>query len=149
MNARTPRTFLTALLVAALAAGLLATGAVGASKPRLSSPSAGKVLELGSRPTFKAKDGTAAARRSGVYITVSTSKRRKANGDLRQADVGSFRKMKRRGTTYRYKTEDYSFPTWFMAREGTYYWQVFRIDCTDPAARDCHVHSKIRSFKVR
>ena len=149
MNARIPRTFLAALAASALGAGLLATGAVGASKPRLTSPKPGGVLSLGSQATFKAKDGSASARRYGVYITISTSKKRRANGDLKKTSIGSFRKMKRKGTAFRYKSEDYSFPTWFMAREGTYYWQVYRIDCTDPAAKDCHVHSKIRSFKVR
>lgn len=147
MNARMPRTFLAALAVAALAGGLLASGAVGASTPRQTSPKRGAVLALGSQATFKAKDGTSAARRYGLWITISTSKRRKANGDLRQTSIGSFRKMKRRGTSYRYTSEDYSFPTWFMAREGTYYWQVYRIDCA--AAKSCHVHSRIRSFKVR
>ena len=149
MNARMPRTFLAALAASALAAGLLAAGAVGASKPTLTSPKAGGVLELGSQATFKAKDGTAAARRYGLYVTISTSKKRRANGDLKKTSVGSFRKMKRKGTSFRYRSEDYSFPTWFMSREGTYYWQVYRIDCADPAARDCHVHSRIRSFKVR
>jgi hypothetical protein len=149
MNARMPRTFLAALAATALVAGLFASGAVGASKPRQISPKRGAVLELGSRATFKAKDGTSAAKRYGVWITVSTSKTRTANGDLKQTEIGSFRRMKRKGSSFRYKTEDYSFDTWFMAREGTYYWQVYRIDCGDPSARDCHVHSKVRSFKVR
>lgn len=149
MNARMPRTFLAALVTTALVAGLLASGAVGASKPRQTSPKRGAVLSLGSRATFKARDGSSAARRYGVWITISTSKARKANGDLKQTEIGSFRRMKRKGTAFRYKTEDYSFPTWFMAREGTYYWQVYRIDCGDPSARACHVHSRVRSFKVR
>ena len=147
MNARMPRTFLAALAATALAAGLLAAGAVGASAPRQTAPKARAVLALGSQTTFKVRDTTSAGRRYGVWITVSTSKRRKANGDLKQTSIGSFRRMKRKGTTYRYKTEDYSFPTWFMAREGTYYWQAYRIDCA--AVKSCHVHSKIRSFKVR
>ncbi|MBA2792884.1 MAG: hypothetical protein H0U32_02690 [Thermoleophilaceae bacterium] len=102
---------------------------------------------MGSRPTFKVRDGSSAARKFRVYITISTSKKRRRNGDLKRTKIGTFSSMKRSGSIHKYKAEDYTFPTWYMARPGKYYWQAFRIDCS--VRRSCHVTSKIRSFRVR
>jgi hypothetical protein len=127
---------------------LIAPAGASASRPALVSPKRGKVLSLGSQPTFKARDSSAAAHRYSVYITISTSKKRKANGDLKKTSVGTFSAMKRRGSAFRYKAPFYTFPTWFMQVADTYYWQVYRIDCST-GNKSCHVQSKIRSFKVR
>ena len=149
MNAFEPgRRRLTGLAVATtLAFALLAPGAAGAAAPAQLSPKPGALLERGSRPVFKVRDTSRAARRYSVYITISTSKARRRNGDLRKTSVGHFASMRRRGSTFSYMAENYTFPTWFMVRPGTYYWQVYRIDCS--ARRSCHVHSKVRSFRVQ
>ena len=123
------RTILGPLLGAALAVGLLAPGAASASSPAQVSPKRGTVFAAGSQPVFKVRDGSRAARRYSMYITISTSKKRKRNGDLRRTEIGTFASMKRRRSIHSYKPENYTFPTWFMVRPGTYYWQTYRIDC--------------------
>jgi hypothetical protein len=134
------------LLTGTLALALVGAGAAGAAAPKLVGPKAGAVLAVGSEPTFKARDGSAAARRYPLYITISTTKKRTKRGDLKRTKVGTFSSMKRRGSVHRYTAPDYSFPTWYMMRPGTYYWQVFRIDCSKPG---CHVQSRVRSFRVQ
>lgn len=84
-------------------------------------------------------------------MTVSTTKQRDKKGDLKRPkvggqDIGTFSSMKRKGSSHSYKTEKYSFPTWFMNRPGKYYWQAYRIDCR---VKGCHIHSKVSSFIVR
>ena len=148
MHALTPqRGKLPGLLIAtALVLGLAAPGAAGARSPAQIAPKSGSVLTAGSQPTFKVRDTSASARKYGVFVTVSTSKRLTRTGDLKKTDIGTFAKMKRRGSVFSYKTPVFTFPTWFMVRPGTYYWQAFRIDCS---VKGCHVHTKVRSFKVR
>lgn len=143
-----PRTAQGVLVATTLALGLLAPAAADAARPAQISPRGGALLALGSQPLFKVRDGTAAARRYDVFLTISTSKRRKRNGDLKRTSIGTFASMRRRGTVFRYRPPDYSFPTWFMARAGTYYWQAYRIDCSTGNS-SCHVHTRIRSFRVR
>lgn len=142
------RTVLGLLATATLALGLVAPGAAGAAGPAQVAPKRGAVVAVGSQPTFKVRDASSAARKYGVFITISTTKRRKANGDLKTTDIGTFARMKRRGSRYSFKPKNYTFPTWFMARPGTYYWQAYRIDCSGGNS-SCHVPSKIRSFKVQ
>jgi len=146
MHALKPhRGTLPALLIAtALVLGLAAPATAGS--PAQIAPKSGSTLTAGSQPTFKIRDASASARRYGVFITVSTSKALTRRGDLKKTNIGTFAKMKRRGSVYSYKTPLYSFPTWFMVRPGTYYWQAFRIDCS---VKGCHVHTKVRSFKVQ
>lgn len=131
----------------AIALALLVPAGADAAAPAQISPRSGATLALGSQPVFKVRDATAAARRYKLYVTISTSKRRKRNGDLKRTSIGTFAGMKRRGTTWRYKPPDYSFDEWFMARPGKYYWQAYRIDCST-GNTSCHVHTKIRSFTV-
>lgn len=141
------RSALALLIAVTLALALLVPAAARGADPVQLSPKRGALLDLGSRPTFKVRDTTAAARGLKLFITISTSKKRNRRGDLKKTSIGSFRAMKRRRSIFSYRAEAYSFPTWFMAREGTYYWQAYRIDCA--AARSCHVHTGVRSFRVR
>jgi hypothetical protein len=135
------------LVVLALALTfLLVVPAAASAAPKLVGPKAGAVLALGSEPTFKVRDGSQAARQYRVYITIGTSKKTNKVGDLKRTKIGTFTSGKRRGNLHTYKTEDYSFPEWFMNRPGKYYWQAFHIDCR---VKGCHVHSKIRSFRVQ
>ena len=144
------RALVIALLAAVLTSGLLLAGAqaAGAASPQLLAPGNGKVLKRGSRPVFKARDTDPNSRRYSVYITISRSKKLDKRGDLKQTRrFGTFASMKRKGKFgFVYKTPDYTFPTWYMQAPGKYYWQVFHIDCR---VRGCHVHSKVRSFRVR
>jgi hypothetical protein len=138
----------TALL--AVGAGLALAAATptvaNAAGPTLLKPKAGATLAIGSQPAFKVRDASAQARQYKVFITISTTKKTKRNGDLKQTDIGTFAGTTRKRDVYTYKAPAYSFPTWFMQRAGTYYWQAFHIDC---AVKGCHVHSKVRSFKVQ
>ena len=145
---RAPKRKLSGLVVGVLALCLIVAGVASGASPAQLSPKRGAVLASGSRPVFKVRDTSAAAKRYPLYIRISTSKKRRRNGDLKRTSIGNFASMKRRGSVFRYKTEDYSFPTWFMARPGRYYWQAYRIDCA-AAPNGCHVHTKIRSFRVR
>lgn len=134
------------LILALTSALLLAVPAVADAAPQLLKPKAGAVLALGSEPAFKVRDTSQAARKYKVYITIGTSKKTTKNGDLKRTEIGTFTSTTRKRNTYTYVPEDYSFPTWFMNRPGKYYWQAFHIDC---AVKGCHVHSKIRSFRVK
>lgn len=136
------------LLVPALALALLLVvpAAANAAAPKLVAPKTGKLLALGSEPVFKVRDSSAAAKKYKIYITIGTSKKRTKNGDLKRTKIGTFTSTTRNGNVFKYVAEDYSFPSWYMNTPGTYYWQAFHIDC---AVEGCHVHSKVRRFRVQ
>jgi hypothetical protein len=141
-----------AALAVVLLTAVLALGAAQAASaaPTLLAPGNGKVLENGSRPTFKVRDGHPNAHRYKIFMRISAKRRTTRGGELKKTEVGTFVQMVARGRAgFVYKTPDYSFPTWFMARPGTYYWQAFHIDCTLPRVKDCHDVSAIHSFKVQ
>ncbi len=144
MQILSPRSL--ALPVLALTLLLAVPASASAAAPKLLKPKAGAALAVGSEPTFKVRDGSAAAKKYKIYITIGTSRKRTKNGDLKRTSIGTFTSTKRKGNVFSYTPEDYSFDTWFMNRPGTYYWQAFHIDC---AVKGCHVHSKIRSFEVQ
>lgn len=138
-----------ALLVALVTGMLLLASAQAASaaSPQLLAPGAGKQLAVGSTPTFKARDTDPNSRKYRVFMTISRSKKLDKDGDLVQSKDGStFTSMRKSGKYgFAYTLPSYSFPTWIMQAPGKYYWQVFHIDCR---VKGCHVHSKVRSFKV-
>lgn len=144
------RAIVIALLTAVLTSSVLLAGAqaAGAASPQLLAPGPGKVLARGTQPQFKARDTDPNSRRYSVYITISRSKKLDKRGDLKQTrGSGTFSSMRRKGKYgFVYQPQAYTFPTWFMQAPGTYYWQVFHIDCR---VKGCHVHSKVRSFTVR
>jgi hypothetical protein len=135
------------------ATALLALGAAGAQAdvgPRLVSPAAGKTLAAGSRPTFTATD-RGDAFHGTVWLSISAFKRRDREGRLKASDGGTFTSMTHhRGGSYTYTPPNYSFPSWFMVKPGTYYWQAYHINCAIPNATrtSCHVYSRVRAFKV-
>jgi hypothetical protein len=138
-----------AVLIAALALGT--TGAAAAqAAPRLLAPGNGKVIAKGSDPIFKVHDGSSAAAEHRVWITISKTKARDKSGQLKYkagSGGGNFSSMKRaKHGGWTYKAPRYSFPGWYLATAGTYYWQAFHIDC---AVSSCHVYSRIRKFTVR
>jgi hypothetical protein len=133
-----------------LVAGVSTASAL--THPKAVSPKRGTVYAVNSRPTFKIKDSSRNAKRYGVFMTIANAKKFKKGGtgvgDLIQTKPGTFTSMKRKGTTYTYTAEAYSFPGWYMATPGKYYWQAFHIDCSQRGTK-CHVHSKLGSFIVR
>ena len=127
--------------VAALATGAtVATAQSGGPSPQ--APTQNKALPAGKAFTFKVKD----ARSGAVFITVSTSKKKKADGTLRKQDW--FRKMAKKGSVHSKKTDLYPALTdYFLNKPGTYYWQAYRIDCS--AQQDCNVEGPVRTFRIR
>ena len=139
------------MTAAAAALALGATAAQADTGPRLISPAAGRALDVGTRPTFKATD-RGDAFQGTVWLSISAFRRVDRTGKLKQSDGGTFTSMRRRrGGSYTYTPPDYSFPGWFMVTPGTYYWQAYHINCSIPSSTrtSCHVYSRIRSFKVR
>lgn len=139
------------IMIAAVAA--LAIGASAAQAdvgPRLGSPRAGAALDVGTRPTFTATDGGDAFQGT-VWLSISKFRRTDRTGKIKQSDGGTFTSMRKRRGGYAYTPPNYSFPGWFMATPGTYYWQAYHINCAIPNSTrtSCHVYSSIRSFKVR
>jgi hypothetical protein len=152
MRTTARRRNLLALLTACLALLLIGVSSAAAAGPRIVSPKRGAVLALGSQPTFKVRDGSRNARRYKIFMRISASKTRsRKTGDLKETKIGGepigfFSSMTRHGSTHSFTPPPYSFPSWFMARPGKYYWQAYRIDCR---VRGCHIHSKVSSFIVR
>ncbi|MDO8209445.1 hypothetical protein [Conexibacter sp. CPCC 206217] len=142
------RSLSVALLAALLASAVsLAAAQAASAAPQLLAPGIGKTLARGSQPLFKARDTDPNARRYRVFMTISRSKKLDKDGDLKQTrGSGTFTSMRQSGRYgFTYKPPAYSFPEWFMQAPGTYYWQAYHIDCR---VKGCHVHSKVRSFKV-
>ena len=137
------------ILAVAAAATLLAAplaSAQSAIAPTLSAPSNGKSIKRGVPFTFKAKLD-AASEGSGVFLKVSKSKKRDADGTL--ANDLYFRSMTLRGGSYQKKVERYAaLSDHFLNRPGRYYWQAYVIDCSD-GTDDCNIESEIRSFRIK
>ena len=138
------------MIAVAAALALGASAAQADVGPQLVSPAPGKVLDLGTRPTFKATD-RGDAFQGTVWLSISASRRVDRTGKLKQSDGGTFTSMRRHRGIYTYTPPNYTFPGWFMATAGTYYWQAYHINCSipDSSRTSCHVYSRIRSFKVR
>jgi hypothetical protein len=92
------------------------------------------------------RDSSSEAKRDSIYITISTSKKKQENGDLKRTRIGAVALLHRNGDVFSYKAPTIIYRTWFLSRPGTYYWQAYRLGC---GAQRCHVHSQTRSFKVR
>jgi hypothetical protein len=114
--------------------------------PKLLTPKANASIAFRSEPTFRVRDGSSEAKRDSIYIIISTSKKKRKNGDLKRTRVSTTALLHRRGDVFSYKAPAIIFRTWFLSRPGTYYWQAYRLGC---GAQRCHVHSRTRSFKVR
>jgi hypothetical protein len=139
--------------ILAAAAAALAIGAAGAqadTAPTLNAPGPGKLLATGSLPTFKATDHGHAFQGT-LWLSISANRARDRFGRLKESDGGTFSKMVRhRGGHYTFTPPVFTFPGWFMATPGTYFWQVYHINCliSNASRTSCHVYSRVRSFKV-
>jgi hypothetical protein len=112
--------------------------------PRSVSPVVGKTITAGKQFTFQVRSRG----NSAVFVVVSKSKRKAADGTLRDKK-GYMRKMgRRKGTLFTKKVELYrGLDSHFLNKPGTYYWQAHRINCSEQ--KDCAVEGPIRRFRVR
>ena len=112
--------------------------------PRSVSPAFNKTITLGQQFTFQVRSRT----NSAVFVVVSKSKRKAADGTLRDKK-GYMRKMgRRKGTLFTKKVERYrGLDSHFLNKPGTYYWQAHRINCSEQ--KDCAVEGPIRRFRVK
>jgi len=136
-----------ALVLILLAAPAVASATVG---PTLLAPRNHAAIAHGTRPTFSVRDRSVNARKYEVWLTISSKKRVK-HGELQidRGPSGAFSHMRRRAHgRYTYRPPLYTFPTYFLQRPGTYWWQAHHIDCSVPTVRNCHIVSPIRSFRV-
>jgi hypothetical protein len=143
-----PKLTLLPLLVGAF---LFVATAEAASGPSLLAPSAGKHFGVAAKITFKVRDRSTKARKYGMTVVVN-SKRTVKHGELQMPGknaAGDYAAMKRRKHgVWTYTPPSYTYPSWYMRRRGTYYWQSFHIDCFAGGPKNCHIVSKIRTFRV-
>ena len=124
---------------------------------RLLSPKNGAIIPTviasGKTPTFKAR-----VRGKGVvYFRVCKSKKRDKQGQIcgnrapDDIDRGKKGKRTKKGRNYSYKPIAYTFPSYYLNTPGTYYWQVYRIDCVRRrnGSLDCLQESPLHKFKVQ
>lgn len=138
-------------IFAVAAVGAALAVAKGNGGPALLGPKKGKVFKVGSRIHFKVRDRSYWARKYHVWLVVS-SKRHVKHGQLQapKGDApGDFAEFTRhKHGLYTYTPPHYTFPSWYMQRPGRYYWQAHHINCGLHTPRNCHIVSKIRSFRV-
>jgi hypothetical protein len=138
---------MTRILRVALATSLLLLFAVPAFAATLNgvtpvSPKSGAKVKTGVPPTFKAK----AVGGGTVWVHVCKSKKKDAEGVICSTAV--IAQMKKKSGVYRHKPIDYSFPSYWLNRPGTYYWQVHRIQCENGDTSDCRQEGPIVKFRV-
>ena len=106
-------------------------------------PKAGARVPAGEAPTFVVR-----ARGGGeVYVHVCRSKAKRADGLICSMEsVGRATRGKR--GLYRYTPTFHDFPSFWLNRPGTYYWQAHRIACEDGNTKDCLQEGPIVKFKV-
>ncbi|MHB1469576.1 MAG: hypothetical protein ACYCU0_00770 [Solirubrobacteraceae bacterium] len=141
------------VLLAALAAVLCgaAVAVAAASGPTLVKP-ANKGSVHANRIKLVVMDSSALAKKYGVFVGISRSRKTKSNGFLAAtANVKkgeSFIKMKPwkgHAGLWIYSPPKYSFPGYWASTAGRYYWQAEHTDCT---IKGCEAISRIGSFKV-
>ena len=108
-------------------------------------PEGGTVLASGHGLTYKGK----VSGKGQVFIHVAKTKKRDADGVINGISGSGVDvlKAKRKGGRFTAKAPDYSFPSYYLVKPGTYYWQAFRIECT--GSSDCSQEGPIVKFKVR
>jgi len=116
---------------------------------RPTSPGNGAVVPKGTFPTFRAR-----VRGHGkVWINVCDHKSYDRQGGLCFSEEIDKMKKGRRShgaRKYSFKPDRYTFPSYYLQKPGTYYWQVRRSVCKDVHGRlDCAQQGKTLKFKVR
>ena len=104
-------------------------------------PKAGKSVPVGSTVVFKARA------KGGGTVWLHVCRNKKRNGDGVICKNPLIRQMKKRGKVFRWTEEEGGFPSHWLNRPDTYYWQVHRIRCEE-STRDCFQEGEIRKLKV-
>jgi hypothetical protein len=133
----------TRLTVVVLAGGALLApaAALAAGGVRPLSPAAGATLAVGRPATFRMRvQGP-----GEVHVRVCRSRRRNRSGLIcAREDLGRARRAG--GGVYVYRARVYDFPSYWLERRGTYYWQAYRVDCR--SLSDCFRPGPIRRVRV-
>lgn len=122
---------------------LLLPAAASATAPTLQAPASGSSFEAENPPSFTATDDAAAA--SGVFLSVSTSPAVDAHRQL-GTDVTFAEMTPRFASPSVYDWAPLTVANSYPWTPGTYYWQVFHIDCA--ATPTCDVTSSLWQFVI-
>ncbi len=138
----------TRLILSLVLIGLLAvpTVAFAATKNGITptSPKAGKTIPTGKRPTMKGR----VSGPGSMYVHVCKNKRKNADGIICNSaeKAEAIQNVKRKNGKFSVKMKFFDFPEFWLNSPGTYYWQVFRIQCT--GGSDCSKEGPIVKIKV-
>ena len=135
-------------LLAVLAGLALAAPAItdAATKSGITpvAPKAGKAVKTGTRPVFKVR-----SRGKGpVWVAVSKSAKRNADGVITSSDDTFFKRMRKSGGLFQARATYFDYPEFWLNAPGTYYWQAFRIDCKGDLD-DCKREGPVVKITVR
>jgi hypothetical protein len=139
------------LLVLLAASTVLALpGVASAAVPSLVSPAPGASFEAENPPTFVATDGPeigpgGVGGVGDVYMRISTSPTVDAAGQI-GTDAGLDQLLPSTPTSTTYMWSSGPAVGNYPFAAGTYYWQVFHIDCV--AVPSCWVNSSVGSFVI-
>jgi hypothetical protein len=129
-------------LLALVAVLALAAPAAAATRSGITpqAPSAGAVVEEGSRPVFKGR----VTGRGSVWVHVSTS--RKADDEGVIGNDQMIQRARRKKGGFRVQARYFNYPGFWLNTPGTYYWQAHRIACGE--GDDCLQEGPVVKFRV-
>ena len=135
------RRTVTAVITTALLAGGGVATALAATKNGITPVSPTGTIKAGKRPTFKAK----VTEPGSVWVHVCKSKRVDSEGVI--CSTESIGQAHKKDGVFTYRPKLYTYPTYWLQRRGTYYWQVHRIQCEEDLD-DCRQEGPIVRIKV-
>jgi hypothetical protein len=108
------------------------------------SPKAGKTIPVGQRPTLKGR----VSGPGSMFVHVCKNKKKNADGIIcnSASKAEAIQNVKRKNGRFSVKMKFFDFPEFWLNSPGTYYWQVFRIQCT--GGSDCSKEGPIVKIKV-
>jgi len=132
-------------LVTALALGIAPTSAVAATKHGVTplTPKAGGKVAAGKSATFRMR----VKGKGKVFVHVcKSSHKAKVDGTIcSKATIGQ---ASQHNGVYSYTQKFYDYPTFWLNRPGTYYWQAYRIECLPGSTSDCRQEGPVVKFRV-
>lgn len=125
------------------------TTLAAATSPKLVKP-ANKGTVHGGHIQLVVRDSSSLAKKYGVFVSISRSRKTNAHGQLKEvknvSKGGGFIEMKAwkgHPGMWIYKPPKYTFPGFWASTAGRYYWQAEHTDCE---IKGCEALSKIQSF---
>ena len=108
------------------------------------SPKAGKTVPAGERPTLKGRVNAPGQ----MFVHVCKNRKKNKDGIIcpNASKAEAIQNVKRKNGRFSVKMKFFDFPEFWLNAAGTYYWQVFRIDCT--GGSDCSKEGPIVKIKV-